>query len=366
MMPVRQNLYCIRRIDCLISLNNKITLNILKKKTESNYTLSNSFCFSLKLDDVFYCFRKIKQSIFNYRLLLFLMSLPFINHAGIIEYHRAVMVDISIYENGLRYKDKIATIVNAFKETDDKEAACAFFHKEYHDFIANEEKYENITDTTKLLELVAQSLWFDLDNDGEREIVFHVNRDNPPLTIIFRKQTGKFKIVFKEYGYICNLVFTGKPLRSIVLCEYHNEENPFDKIKVWDFKSEGKQMIITPVYKLNVPKDYHYPVKIIRDTKPIRFTAKEIYFYYKVLYTELNYPYNSEIKWMFNQLKYFNVLDSDWEHYTNASVREILFMESRGQFTSVLISVNSSFATDFPEYIMLYLPNEVLDLELVR
>ena len=301
------------------------------------------------------------------RLILLLLLLSGKAFAGpLIDYHRATMLNVLIYEKAARTPLKTKAVIQAINNCNDKEVQASFYKIEYNVFVRDEKAFMDLTDSSYYIARADQCLYLDLDNDQEKEILFHTYFNSQPLTVLFKKIGKKYEMIFREHAYVTGLTFTGRQLKNFTICNPHNESSPYDFFRVYELVLDNTTTTIKPVYYLNVPYNYHYPIKVHRVDDVVDFNVPVLFYYYNELYSPLDYPYNSSMKDEFNANVNFNYSQGDWPDLEKKHIMKAVYVENRGGFSSVMVCENGSFATEVPEYIFLYIPNKLLISELLK
>lgn len=284
----------------------------------------------------------------------------------LIDYHRATILNILIYEKAARTPLKTKEVIKAINNCNDKEVQASFYKIDYNVFVRDEKAFMDLTDSSYYIARADQCLFLDLDNDQVKEILFHTYFNYQPLTVIFKQKGTGYEMIFREHAYVTGLTFTGRQLKNFTICNPHNDSSPFDFFRVYELVLNNNVTTIKPIYSLNVPYNYHYPVKVNRVDDAIDFNVPVLFYYYNELFSPLDYPYNSSMKDEFNANVNFNYALGEWPDLETKNIKKAVYVENRGGFSSVMVCENGSFATEVPEYIFLYIPNKLLISELLR
>ena len=204
----------------------------------------------------------------------------------------------------------------------------------------------------------------DADWDGQREIFFHEKDLSRviQLSVMLKKQGENWVVLYKEYGVFSALLFESRSLRGLTTIEFHQFANPCNVFKIYTATAANGQIEIKPRMKLNVPYYYHSPIQLENAQRAIHIKADTLFYYDVSLYNQTEYPYRKEMRLEFLQDKKFNSHESAWYRLVRSTIYWAGLVENRGTFSSVLIAFNAAYASNFPEYLFLYVPNREIEL----
>jgi len=281
------------------------------------------------------------------------------------DYLNAQMFDLIQYERLQGSPTRKPDIINAFKNCTDPEIKQVFINNDYFDVNFNNGQGTYVKqDSLKWNFRLKNTCYMDIDGDGQREIIFHERNPDKNLQccVLLKKQGNVWHVLFKEYGVFVGVLFEGSELRGLNIVEYHQFANPCNIFKLYKATAGQGKIEIIPRMKIHVPHYYHLPIKVEAPSRTVNLLVDTLFFYDVDLYNQMDFPYKKEMRNEFLTDRKFNSHESEWFYLVPSTIYWVGFVESRGNFSSLLVAFNYSYATDFPEYLFLYVPNQYFSL----
>lgn len=304
------------------------------------------------------------------RIFLAVLLLTIASKNFAADYINVHMLDIMQYERGTTIVDRDEQITKAFKECNVKWLAEHFLS--WADIVGYDSKGNpiySVLDSVSRNRKLDYCCFLDIDGDNQKEILYHERNLAARLqfaVILKLNANGKYEVVFWQSGYFSAISFDNHVLKILTTSELAYDNGPFNTFYLHKVNAGKGKLEIIPNQKLLIPVNYHYPLRAGISDKVVFLKTDSVYFYYRQLYNEMNYPYKVEMKDEFKNDLQFMSRNYDWPVITSKLITWFGYVENRGDFSSVVVCLNTSYATEVPEYLYLYIPNKYLDISVLK